>query len=199
MADAKPIGPLEDPREERFCREYLVDFNGAGAVARAGYTQKPRSAAVQAARLLTRANIRERLAELAQQQVKRLKLEEKADDTIEELTWIGKSDLRRIMDDKGSFLPMKEWPKSIARAISSIKVEEILIKHPGIGMICTDCKNMKHREFAGYVKEVRLWPKVQAQELLGKHKKLFTDKVEHSVAGTLEELLAASHKPEEKE
>lgn len=40
------------PREERFCREFLKDFNGTRAAIRAGYSEK--SAASQSSRMLKR-------------------------------------------------------------------------------------------------------------------------------------------------
>lgn len=47
-------------RQVQFVEEYAVSRNGAGAAARAGYSQ--RSAKVTAARLLTKANVRAALA-----------------------------------------------------------------------------------------------------------------------------------------
>jgi len=52
------------PRERQFCAEYVIDHNRAAAAQRAGYNRNPRSAKVQAARLLTRANLRALIAEM---------------------------------------------------------------------------------------------------------------------------------------
>ena len=56
---------LNNAKRERFCREYLIDLNGAAAAVRAGYAEK--SAAQQACRLLRNDNIQRRIAELAQE------------------------------------------------------------------------------------------------------------------------------------
>ena len=48
------------PRQELFCREYVIDRNGAAAAIRAGYSKA--GAAQQASRLLTIAKIKGRIA-----------------------------------------------------------------------------------------------------------------------------------------
>lgn len=64
------MGALENKRHERFCQEYVVDYNGAQAAIRAGY--KEASARVQASALLTNPNILSRVRELQHEQVERL-------------------------------------------------------------------------------------------------------------------------------
>ncbi len=50
------------PKQDRFCREYVIDCNGTQAAIRTGYSK--RGADVQAIRLLGNARVKERLAEL---------------------------------------------------------------------------------------------------------------------------------------
>lgn len=50
------LAALTSPMHRRFVEEYPVDFNGAAAARRAGYSQK--TAASQASRLLTSVNVR---------------------------------------------------------------------------------------------------------------------------------------------
>lgn len=57
-------------KEERFCLEYVTDYNGAAAARRAGYAEK--SAAKQACRLLSRPEIMERVRALQKEQRERL-------------------------------------------------------------------------------------------------------------------------------
>lgn len=57
---------------DRFCLEYVVDYNGAQAAIRAGYSEK--SAKVTAAKLLTNANVLARVRQLQEEQAKRLSL-----------------------------------------------------------------------------------------------------------------------------
>ena len=60
------------PRQERFCREFLVDMNGTKASVRAGYGE--RSAHVTASRLLTNTKVAARVAELQAETAKRLEV-----------------------------------------------------------------------------------------------------------------------------
>lgn len=57
-------------RQELFCQEYVVDYNGTQAAIRAGYKEK--SAKVTASKLLTNANILARVHELQKDQLDRL-------------------------------------------------------------------------------------------------------------------------------
>lgn len=63
---------LSDKRE-LFCREYVVDGNGAQAAIRAGYSEN--AAKEQASRLLTNANVKARIAELKGERVQRLQID----------------------------------------------------------------------------------------------------------------------------
>jgi len=64
-------GGLSDKRD-RFCREYLADFNATQAATRAGYS--PKTANQQGARLLAVVNVAARLAELQANVAKRLEI-----------------------------------------------------------------------------------------------------------------------------
>lgn len=64
------MAELKQKKHERFCQEYVIDYNGAQAAIRAGYEEK--SARKQASRLLTNADILARVRELQSEQVKRL-------------------------------------------------------------------------------------------------------------------------------
>lgn len=64
------MAALENKRYERFCQEYVVDYNGTQAAIRAGYKEK--SARSQASDLLTNPNILARVRELQHEQVERL-------------------------------------------------------------------------------------------------------------------------------
>ncbi len=54
-----------NPKQERFCQEYVIDCNGAQAAIRAGYSEN--SAKQQASELLTILDLQERVAELQQE------------------------------------------------------------------------------------------------------------------------------------
>ena len=51
-----------NPKQERFCEEYLIDLNATQAAIRAGYS--PKGAEVQGSRLLSNVNISTRVKEL---------------------------------------------------------------------------------------------------------------------------------------
>lgn len=64
------MAALENKRHERFCQEYVIDYNGTQAAIRAGYKEK--NARSQASALLTNPNILTRVRELQHEQVERL-------------------------------------------------------------------------------------------------------------------------------
>lgn len=64
------MAELTQNRHERFCQEYVIDYNGTQAAIRAGYKEK--NARSQASALLTNPNILARVRELQQEQVERL-------------------------------------------------------------------------------------------------------------------------------
>lgn len=53
------------PKQQELVRQYLVDFNQAGAARRAGYSSK--TANVQASQILSKLNVRQAVAELVEQ------------------------------------------------------------------------------------------------------------------------------------
>lgn len=57
-------------KQELFCQEYIVDYNGTKAAIRAGYEE--RSARQMASRMLAKDNIRSRVRELQADQVQRM-------------------------------------------------------------------------------------------------------------------------------
>lgn len=59
-------------KQERFCQEYVIDSNGTQAAIRAGYSEK--AAKEEGSRLLTNANIQNRLNELQKDVAARLGL-----------------------------------------------------------------------------------------------------------------------------
>lgn len=64
--------PLE-AKEEQYCHEYLLDLNQTQAAIRAGYAES--NARAQASRLMTKANILTRIAELKADRVERVKID----------------------------------------------------------------------------------------------------------------------------
>ncbi len=133
--EAEALNKLLTPKEYRFCQEYVKDLNGARAARDAGYSEN--SATPQASRMLTKANIKARIADMQ----------------------------RRIAK------------------MAEIDATYVLTNIKEVGERC-----MVKEDFnpTGAIKSL---------ELLGKHLKLFTDKLEldasESLSGIIAKLLKA--------
>lgn len=156
------------PQQVLFCQEYVKDLNGTQAAIRAGYSEK--GARTQASVHLTNPLICVKIKELNDEKLNAVKVD--ANTILSELLKLATSDIRKLFDSKGALLPCELWPDDIARAVSSVQVDEIEEYEGG------------ERHFVGYTKKVKLWNKNHALELLGKHLSLFIDKIE--VSGNIE-------------
>lgn len=172
-----PEGKLT-PKQERFCREYVVDSNGTQAAIRAGYSLK--TAQAQSSRMLSNVMVQGRVQQLMAEQNNRLNLT--ADVVLEELLLIAKSDISQAFDDAGNLFPLKEMPEGIRRVISGFEVLEEFEREG------------RTKNLIGYTKKIKSWDKVKALELLGKHLKLFTEKIEFEDKTGLAERLAKARK-----
>ena len=173
---SKELAPMQDA----FCREYLKDLCGQDAAIRAGYSEK--SAKTQASMLLAEDHIQARIAELNRDRLARVQVE--SDTVLRELLRIATSDIGEAFKDDGSLKPLKEIPTDVRRAIQSIEIDELF---DGFG---------QDRHQIGLTKKLKFWDKTKALEMLGKHLKLFTEKLEVSGTVTLEALVVASQKKE---
>ncbi len=61
------------PKQEMFCREYIIDLNGTQAAIRAGYSEK--TANEQSAQLLAKLSIKEYVQSLMDQRVQRVNID----------------------------------------------------------------------------------------------------------------------------
>lgn len=169
--------------EERFCQRYIEDLNATQSMFDSGFEGKSTSAATEGSKLLRKPNVVSRIRTLMEDRAKRSEVH--ADQVLLELKRLGYSDLRGLYNENGTIKHPSEWSDDLARAVSSIEVEE------------TFERDGKEMVWTGYTKKVKFWPKDKALELMGKHKKLFTDKVELSGKLSLADLVAGS-KEEEK-
>lgn len=156
------------PKVQAFINEYMVDHNGKQAAIRAGYS--PKTAEVQASRLLRNAKVRAAVDEAETKQAERLEL--KSDGVLTELKKLAFSDIRTIFGPNGTILPIHEWPDAIAAAVSSVEV--VTTRVPGSDPI----------EYE-YTSKFRLWDKKGALELLGKNLRLWNENKELADAITL--------------
>jgi len=149
------------PRQERFCREFVIDLNGMQAAIRAGYSEQ--YAAKNTRKLLDKPGVQARLAELQSKTIK--KLEITAERVLQEFAKIAFADPRCVMewDEHGILVkPSSELTDDQAAAVAEISQT-----------VTKDGGTMK----------VKLHDKVAALNALGRHLALFTDK--HDVSGEI--------------
>lgn len=149
-------------KQETFCQEYLIDLNATQAAIRAGYS--PESAGAIGGENLQKPEIKTRINELKSERARRCNVT--ADDVLRELMGIKDSNITRLFKADGAILPMSDWPEDLARCVASVEVDEL---YEGKG---------EDRKFVGYTRKVKFWDKTKALEMIGRHLKMFTDKIE---------------------
>lgn len=169
-------------RQRKFVYEYLKDRHATNAAIRAGYGKAGADAV--GSRLLARPHIKAAI------ETALLRIEERAEvsaaKVLEELWKIGNVDIRRAFGPDGRLLPIKDIPDDVAKAISGIDEDELF---EGVG---------RDREQVGITKKVRFWPKHEALVALGKHFKLFTEKIEFDASEDTWKLLEAFREKKKK-
>jgi phage terminase small subunit len=173
-AKKKAEKPLND-MQKKFALEYIVDLNGKQAAIRAGYSEK--TAQEQASRLLSNVKVQN---EIQKQMDKRsARTEITADKVLNKLYDIANSDIKDFLqwktektvvdrDEDGTpitdyhtFITLNDMDKVDGRLITKMKMGR-----NGI--------------------EFERQDPLKALELLGKHLKLFTDKVEMDAKGDVQ-------------
>lgn len=145
---------------EQFCKEYLIDLNATQAAIRAGYSKHTSGA--QGQRLLTKPRIAERIQQLMDERSDRVEIT--ADAVLQELAKLGFSNIRNLYDKKGRLLGISKLPEDVSVTIQEITEDSIGKEDDNV---------VTRRKY-------KLADKRGSLELLGKHLKLFTDKVEQS-------------------
>jgi phage terminase small subunit len=146
------------PIQAAFCREYLVDNNGAQAAIRAGYSSK--AAKEQATRLLTKAHIQDEIDRIGSRRIARADVSEER--TIREVARIAFFDVRCMFREDGSLKDVHELTEDQAAAIQSVKVVR---------------KNLTAGDgVQEWVHEIKLWDKPKALEMLMKKAGMFIER-----------------------
>lgn len=112
------------PRQQRFVEEYVVDLNATAAYKRAGYKATGNAAEVNAARLLSNAQVKAAIAALQQARSQATGIT--AERILKELECLANSDVGDILDFTGAepkLRPANQIPERARRAISSVKVK----------------------------------------------------------------------------
>lgn len=153
-------------KQQRFVAEYLVDKNATQSAIRAGYSAK--TAYSQGQRLLKHVEVAELIATKAEKQVEKLDIT--AERVLRELALLGfanMEDYMRVGSDGDPYLDFSALSRDQAAALQEVTVEDF---KEGRGEDARDVRRVKFK----------LADKRAALVDLGKHLKLFTEKVEHS-------------------
>lgn len=163
----KRVGPRQ--RRTRFVKQFLVEHNATKAAIAAGYSEK--TAGQAGARLLKDVKVREAI------EAENKKANAKLDITVErvkkELARLAFYDPRKFFNDDGSLLPISQLDEDSAMALAGMDVNELFEG------------NGEDRSQVGYNKKVKLVDKLEALVALGRHLKMFTDKIEVNADGAL--------------
>jgi phage terminase small subunit len=155
---------LENARHEAFARAVVEGKAGRDSYRAAGYkAPNNRAADASASRLLTIANISNRIAELKEQAARGAVAT--ARQVLEELTRIGLANMRDYVGAHGQLLDVSQLTRDHTAAIQEITVDTYM---DGSGENAREVKRVK----------VKLGDKRAALVALGRHHKLFTDKFE---------------------
>lgn len=143
-------------REEKFCREYIIDFNGAGAATRAGYSKK--AAKEQASYLLTKTNVQQFIQNLKQNSANKLEItHERITAEFAKIAFSSIAHLHNTWIDRKTFEELKENNPDILDCIQEIQTR---VKKVNIG----------EGEIAELEEiKLKLYDKQRALDSLGKH------------------------------
>ena len=164
-------------KQEMFIKEYLIDLNATQAAIRAGYSEK--TASQQGERLLRNVQVSAAIQEAMNKRSN--KLEITAERVLQEIAKLAFYDPRNFFDDDGRIKPISELDENTAMALGGIETLHKIIGDEKDGM--------------AVVTKIKLVDQGQNLERLGRHLKLFTDKVEHSGSLTLEQIVAGANEP----
>lgn len=155
-------------KREIFCREYIKDLNGTQAAIRAGYSKK--TAHSIANEILMKPEVQEYINVLKAERAMETKID--AAYVLQKLHAISEMDVLDILENDGTFKPIREWPKIWRQYLSGIEVAELF---EGRG---------DDREIIGVLKKVK-WPdKIKNLELLGKHVDVQAFREQHDLKST---------------
>lgn len=155
-------------RYKLFVAAYLKSLNATQAAIDAGYSK--RTAYAKGSSLLKVVEVKELIDKglLAQQN----RIEISADRTMMEIVRLAMIDARALFDDEGRLKNIKDLPEDISRCIASVEVVEL---NAGDG---------EEGKSIGYTKKIKFWDKTKALDMLAKHFKLVTDRLELALAPT---------------
>ena len=168
MADEIEI-KLTD-KQRIFCHEYLIGMNATQAAIKAGYSVD--TAKQIGCENLSKPYLQAKIQDLMDMRAERVDIT--ADRVLVELSKIAFADVRKIFADNGALLKPSMMDDETSAAIQSIEV---------VTRIGTEDKDGNKE--VEYINKIKLVDKKAALECLGKNLKLFTDKVDTTVSGSM--------------
>jgi phage terminase small subunit len=160
MPDRLRDGEVLTPKQTRFVAEYLIDLDSAAAARRAGYSKK--TAQQLGYQLLQHPSVRRAVMEGKAKQLDRAAIT--AADVLRELGRVAFANMRDYFDEHGD---AKHPGQLTVEQGAGLAGWEVLIKNAKAGDGVTDT-----------IHKVKLGEKVRALEALGKHHRLFVERIE---------------------
>ncbi len=153
------------PKQNAFVREYLIDLNATQAAIRAGYS--PKTAEEQGYQLLRKTSVKAEIQTAMDERSQRSEIT--ADRVLKEISRLAFFDPRKLLNADGTPKSIHELDDDTAAAVAGIDIVT------------------RGNEDLGYadIMKVKLADKSKNLELLGRHLKLFTDKIEVDVSDSL--------------
>lgn len=141
------------PKRERFCQEYILDFNGAAAARRVGYSEH--TANRIASDLLSKVDIQARIMELQLAGAQEYNATKQR--LIKILMDIAGATIEDITDpETGAILPVHQWPDHMKGTVVGSESDEL---YAGYG---------EDRQAIGIKRKIKFADKTKAVELLNK-------------------------------
>jgi phage terminase small subunit len=152
------------PKQKRFVEEYLVDLNGKQAAIRAGYS--PKTAEVQASRLLRYAKVQAALESAMRARSKRTEIT--ADRVVTEFAKIAFANMRDYWPPAGEKFDLPRLDQDRTAAVEEIVIDESV-----------DPSGVLHRRI-----HLKLHDKQRALDSLARHLGMYIDR--HVAEGSIE-------------
>ena len=146
------------PKQQAFIKEYLIDLNATKAAIRAGYSEK--WAGTNADKLLKNTKIAAAIQKAMDERAN--KLEITAERVLQEIAKLAFGNIKNVYASNGQLIPPQDLPEEVAATITEVTEEQL---GTGEGAV------LVRRKYKIADKKANL-------ELLGKHLRLFTDRLE---------------------
>lgn len=170
--------PKAKQRRTRFIKEFLKDRNASRAAVAAGFSEK--GSGVRGHRLLQEPEIREAIDR--EEAKYHADLSVSVDRVRRELARLAFFDPRSFFSADGSLKPLSQLTDDEAAVIAGLDLTELF------------AGNGDQRNNIGVMKKLKLANKLDALEQLGRHLKMFTDKIEVSTDADLTRALLSGRK-----